>query len=136
MEGKVWYFLEKMQGVPRAIRKNTLIRRYDYKWSQGRMGGNHLEKDRLNTQLLQFEMLEPWEGEVAAKKHKRWVITQNNSVGYTVQVAWKHSIIGDGFFEEEKWVRVEGDFAWSGYQFGKEQATAVLIMIVASIYVI
>ena len=58
-----------MQGVPGAIRKNTLIRRYDYKLSQSRMGGNHLEKDRWNTQFLQLEVRESWEGEVAVKKY-------------------------------------------------------------------
>ena len=33
------------------------------------MGGNHLEKDRWNTQFLQLEVRESWEGEVAVKKY-------------------------------------------------------------------
>jgi len=76
------------------------------------------------------------EGEVAIKNYKRWAIIQNNSVGCTVQRTWKNFVLSDGFIEEEKRVGVEGCFAWFGYKFSKEQKATVLIMIVASKYVI
>ena len=127
----MWVGWEEMQIVPIAIWKDTFIGWYDNKLGQGRVVGHNSAKNRLTPSLLQPQMRQPTTWKVATQKHKRRTINQNNPTSTPVQITLKHSILSDEFFEEEKWVRVEGGVVGPGYKFSEEQATTVLIMIVA-----